>query len=544
MGLLACWVFGANLGGWRTLGTHEALAAVPARAMAAGGDLVVPDFGGVPRVKKPPLGYWLIAAAGSLGGGVTAFTARSPSAASAVLLCGVVGWWGGRWYGRRAGVGAALVQATSLWAVTYGRKAEVDMTLALLTTCGLAVILTAPPGESAGRTKLRWIAVWAVAGVGWLGKFHFVPVLLFGPLAVHLVLARRWGELRGAAGPVGIAAFAALAAPWPLLVAVRVPEAADAWAVQVGGRAAGGLGVRPLWFYPRELLTLSLPWTPLWVAAAWFVVRRHAPVAVAAWRGAAGRRLDRRTRAAWRAVAGRGDAARRRFDRDLFPPVWVAVTVAILSVSLGRNRHYLLPALPVLSLLAGRAAAVSFQLAVRGRTFGGRLRGRWAAAAAGAGGAGLAAAAGVAFHVVVPAADDRAIVAAFVRSLPDRTAPGEPLVLLGLGESSALWHLPPAARRTPDAAALARVVRAHGSAAVLTDDRAAWRLDRLRSAWRAAGGTLRIEPLAREEGRAPASPGRPPRFEPLRGLRFVRVSVERQTRRTVQAGGGRGVVLR
>ena len=182
MGLLACWVFGANLGGWRTLGTHEALAAVPARAMADGGDPILPDFGGVPRVKKPPLGYWLIAGAGSVGGGVTAFTARLPSAVSAALLCGVVGWWGGRWYGRRAGVGAALVQATSLWALTYGRKAEVDMTLALLTTAGLAVILTAPPGESAGRTKLRWIAAWIFAGSGWLGKFHFVPVLLFGPL--------------------------------------------------------------------------------------------------------------------------------------------------------------------------------------------------------------------------------------------------------------------------------------------------------------------------------------------------------------------------
>ena len=43
-----------------------------------------------------------------------------------LLLAVLVGFWAGRWYGRTAGLGAALVQLTSAWVIIYARKAEVD----------------------------------------------------------------------------------------------------------------------------------------------------------------------------------------------------------------------------------------------------------------------------------------------------------------------------------------------------------------------------------------------------------------------------------
>ena len=530
-------MFGANLGGWRTLGPHEALAAVPARAMTHpegtnAADWIVPDFGGIPRVKKPPLAYWLIAATNRLTGRPDAFAARLPSAVSAILLCGLVGWWGARWYGRSAGLAAAVVQASSYWSLTYGRKAEVDVTLCLLTVAALALVTTAPPGVSGARW--RWAGVWALAGIGWLGKFHFTPVLIFAPLIAHAVLMRRGSELKRLASPVGIAAFLALAVPWPALAALRVPAAADVWLVQTAGRAGGAFGVRSPLFYPLQALLMTVPWTPCWVWGTVLLVRRYRGGLRLGGDDGQGARLDRRLRRAWRRLTAGPPERVRRVHRDLFPVVWIAATVAVLSLSLGRNRHYLIPALPACSLLAGRTIAVSLTLARRGRLFGGRLRGvratrlAWAAPTVEA----------AAFLALVccgsSLTDRRAETAAFLRSLPT----DEPILTVGLGESAALWHLPPSARRTEDAAGIAARLRRRGRAAVLADDRSAWLIDECAAAWRAAGGECTVQIVARE----PADPGRTHSgFDPLRGLRCVLLNATPASApvrlRTAAAGG-------
>lgn len=550
---LTATLYGANLRGWRTLGAHEALAAVPARAMSEGngrldGGWLIPDFGGIPRVKKPPLGYWLIAATNLATGRADAFAARLPSAVSAALLCGLIGWWGSRWYGRRAGLAAAFVQATSLWALTYGRKAEVDVTLCLLTAAALALALTGSPTEAAGRRRWRWAGVWTLAGIGWLGKFHFVPTLIFAPLAVHLILARRQGNGAFALSPIGIAAFVVLAAPWTLWMALSVPAATDAWIMQTAGRVGGALGARSLAFYPAELLLLTLPWTPCWLWALSKTLPRHGRVAIDGWTKCRGNRVDRRLRAAWRTivgrnVAGRSAAAGRRFDRDLFPAVWLGTTIVVLSLSLGRHRHYLLPALPACSLLAGRALSVALTLATNGRTFGGRLRGRRAAALTWSLPTVGALLFATAAFTLAPRWDDRrATNAAFLRSLPERLPEGlpdgEPILVLGMGESSALWHLPPKTGRSEDAAGLADALRQRGRCATLVDDRSAWRIDECGDAWRRAGGTFTVTWLAREGG---ADRSRPNAFERLDGLRFAWIEAtppqDSIELRTAAAGG-------
>jgi hypothetical protein len=81
------------LGDYRTLGSHEAFIAVPVREMLSGGDYVVPRFAGLPRLEKPPLGYWVAAASVSLFGEMNEWTLRFPSAISAILLAGLVWFW-------------------------------------------------------------------------------------------------------------------------------------------------------------------------------------------------------------------------------------------------------------------------------------------------------------------------------------------------------------------------------------------------------------------------------------------------------------------
>ena len=127
LGVVAAVVLFFKLGDFRSFGTHETYAVVPAREMLESGDWIVPRSGGLPRLRKPPLSYWVVAGSVSLFGEMNEWTVRVPAAVSSLLLATLIGIWAGRWYGRTAGLGAALVQLTSAWVIIYARKAEVDM---------------------------------------------------------------------------------------------------------------------------------------------------------------------------------------------------------------------------------------------------------------------------------------------------------------------------------------------------------------------------------------------------------------------------------
>src|SRR5262245_56538805 len=112
------WVAFFNLGRARTLNPHEGYLAVTAEEMLQSGDWLVPRFGGVPRLTKPPCGYWVVAALGRLLGEIDELVARLPSALAGVLLLVLIRCWADRWFGRSAGLWAALVQLTSIHHLT------------------------------------------------------------------------------------------------------------------------------------------------------------------------------------------------------------------------------------------------------------------------------------------------------------------------------------------------------------------------------------------------------------------------------------------
>jgi 4-amino-4-deoxy-L-arabinose transferase-like glycosyltransferase len=100
-----------------------------------------------------------------------------------------------------------------------------------------------------------------------------------------------------------------------------VPEALQIWREETVGRAVGDLGTEPLWYYVPHLFVLGLPWTPLAIAAA---------------------------PASWRSAWTGGDA------RERFLWVWLLVQLTIVTASADKHSHYLLAAMPMLSLLAAR----------------------------------------------------------------------------------------------------------------------------------------------------------------------------------------------
>jgi 4-amino-4-deoxy-L-arabinose transferase-like glycosyltransferase len=313
-----------KLGSFRTLTKHEAFVAVASREMAATEDFVVPRFGGLPRLKKPPLMYWSAAAAGELFGRHDAWTARFPAAVSALLLALLVGTWAGQWYGRAAGLAAGLIQISSLYVLDFGRKAEVDMLLCLLTTTALFLVSGVDPDESRKRRFLRWSTVYALAGLSWLAKFHYGPAMIFSVALLWMLDRRNRALLPGLLNPLGLLLFAAAVVIWPLLVLRQLPQAWDVWQAETIGRAVGQLGSQPVWYYVPQVVLQTLPWSPLLFTAM---------------------------RESFRKAAKTGDR------RERFLWLWFCTQFALLTASAFKHHHYLMPALPALTLMTAPVAA-------------------------------------------------------------------------------------------------------------------------------------------------------------------------------------------
>ena len=353
----------------KSLGSHEGYAIVPAREMLSSGDYVVPRFGEMPRLKKPPLIYWTIIASAKATGGLEIWSARLPVALAGLLLGTLVARWAWRWYGGLAAVGAMAAQLTSVYVIVFARKCEADMILVLLITTALWLVVQHRPAESRRAAFLRWVGVWACVAVSWLGKFHFAPAMILAPAVAWLILERRWRFLLGMFNPVGLVLFGLAAGIWPMLVLNRLPEAWAIWQEETIGRAVGELGRQPVWFYLPHLITWTMPWT-IFAVLAW----------PASWREAFGTTfrkvttedftrdrarssmgIVRRIDALWRNVIATGNSQER------FLWVWLGVSFAIVTISANKHPHYILPALPAFSLWTGRRFAQLGQQAREGR---------------------------------------------------------------------------------------------------------------------------------------------------------------------------------
>lgn len=322
-----------NLGGYRSYAWHEVRAVVPAKQMLVTGDYLVPSFGGEQRLSKPPLVYWMLAGIGSVCGEINAFNARLPQALAAVLLCFVMSVWAQRWYGREAGWIALFVQLTSAWLLIWGRKCEIDMTIWLCLTTGLFLIATQPDGESRQCVFWRWTGVFGLVAIAWMGKFHYAAAMVFTPTGVYLLLQRRYRDLWNFANPAGWLLLAGAIVIWPLLVLQHSPDAWQIWYRETVGRATGDLGYKPIWYYLPRIVSFAMPWTPFAILAV---------------------------QSSWR-------RARRECDpRERFLWVWLLTHLAIVSLQPNKHSHYVLSALPMLTLLSTQSLCRIFARVRRG----------------------------------------------------------------------------------------------------------------------------------------------------------------------------------
>lgn len=192
-----------------------------ARVMAEGGSWLVPENNGSPRLVKPPLLYWLMAASMKVFG-ITEFAARLPGALALTAWVGVTYLFGARWGGPWRGFLAGGILLGSLGTFTLGRIVMPEPLFSAFIAAALYCVLR---GREDAVRRARWFAgFWLCAALasftkGWHGVLY--PLLI---VAAAAVLSRdsRPG-LRGLLSGTGLAIFAVINLPWYLYIESQFP---------------------------------------------------------------------------------------------------------------------------------------------------------------------------------------------------------------------------------------------------------------------------------------------------------------------------------
>jgi 4-amino-4-deoxy-L-arabinose transferase len=223
------------------------------REMAQSGDWITPHLNGSAWFEKPPLLYWMTAAATRIGLR-DEWAARLPVALLSLAFLIVFYTILEREFNARIALMATALLGTSAGWIGYSFAAVTDLPVA---ACFGAAMLVALLDK---RASSGWISG-VLLGLAILAK-AFLPVALFAPV---------WFVARGKR--LAIAAGAILiAGPWHLWVWLRNGSAfwdVYFWQQQVGRFDSLALHHgQPFWFYAPVLLLGLFPWTPLFALLA------------------------------------------------------------------------------------------------------------------------------------------------------------------------------------------------------------------------------------------------------------------------------------
>lgn len=321
----------------------EGMYAEIAREMLASGDWLVPTFNDVPYIEKPPLMYWLTAAAlAALG--PTEFAARLWKVLPTLGSVAMTGALGGRLFTPRTGLVGAGILATTLGTFLFSRISVMDPLL--LFGVSLAGYGISRGGDLGGRGDL---AFWLGITVGVMGKGLPGLVLPLALLGCWALVQRNLGTVRALWTARGVLMAAALTLPWHVMASWTVPGFLRFYVVDnqvlrfLGARAyvEDGTSLGALAFLGVTAVAL-FPWTPVLAAALESAVRERAR------------------------------------DPGLgFLLGWAALVVGLFLASSFKLEYYALPAFPAAALLAAALVCRAADPPTPDRAACGALR-RWA----------------------------------------------------------------------------------------------------------------------------------------------------------------------
>lgn len=297
--------------------TQEARVLQTAREMARSADArdwLIPRLNGKVRLEKPPLAYWLAAAA-YRAGGVNETAGRAPFALAGWGTLVLTALAARRAFGRAAGFYAAAALLGFLMFARHARLAETDVLATLFVTAAILCIARGTRGAMALSGAMIGLAVMSK------GPPALFPVLFLIALAAAERDWRLLGRWTLSGAPL---IAAAVAAPWFAYVirAVGYETFRHELTVSVGG---GGHAASFLQYFP-DLLRATAPWVAL-VALSLVVAGQR-------WKD------DRSLRVAL---------------------LWFASVLIPLLIAGQRQYHYLLPAMPPLAVLAARLVASAIE---------------------------------------------------------------------------------------------------------------------------------------------------------------------------------------
>ncbi|MEW5880608.1 MAG: glycosyltransferase family 39 protein [Pseudomonadota bacterium] len=299
------------------------------REMAAGGDWVVPHLNGLPYLEKPPLQYWTSAVIFKALG-EDEWSARLWPALTGFLGVLAVFFAGSRLFGRRAGVLAALLAASTLEYVVLSQVLTLDMGLTFFLSAAVFCLLLAQREAIDDRRRHAWMfGAWAMMGLAVLSKGLIGVVLPALALAAYVAVERDASVLRRLHWRSGLAVLVALTVPWFVAMQVRVPEFFDFFFVREHlQRYTMPAHHRPgPWYYFVVMFAVgALPWTLPYLRA-------------------------------WRQGLARAAVDGRSFDSGRFLALYALVVLIFFSLSQSKLPAYILPMFPALALLGGRELA-------------------------------------------------------------------------------------------------------------------------------------------------------------------------------------------
>lgn len=300
------------------------------REMVETGDYVTPRLNGVKYFEKPALFYWLQAGAIRLFG-LNEWALRLWPALFGLVGCLVVYGAGRALYGRRAGLLAAAVLATSPLYYLLARIVTLDMAVAAFLSAALLCFLLGVRARIGRARRLCLYAFYALCALATLTKGLMGLVLPAMVIGAWILLLNEWRLLRSIYLPSGLLLFLAIAAPWHVLVARANPEFAQFYFIHEHLErylTTVHMRYQPWWFFIPVFALGMLPWAAFLFQA----VRSACP-------------------GSWR--------ARHERREELFLMLWAGLVFAFFSASGSKLIPYILPVLPPLALLAGRYLAAA-----------------------------------------------------------------------------------------------------------------------------------------------------------------------------------------
>lgn len=278
---------------------------------------------------KPIFFYWLIALSFKTFG-VSEWSARLPSALSALVCVLAVYFFVRRWWGEWEARWSALTLVTSAGFFVYARIVIFDITLTAFITVALCAFYLA---LQSAQPRAGWglcILLYTCLGAATLTK-GLVGILVPGMIMFfYLLLTKGWRGLAKIRLLLGILLFLLIVTPWYVLAELKNPGYLKYyfWDEHFGRFATNQFDrSNPWYFYLYVVPAGLLPWACLLPVTA-----RHY------WRQA-------------------------RDHKTIWLLLWAALPIIFFSLSKAKLPHYILPSFPPLAILIGVAVSRALEIA-------------------------------------------------------------------------------------------------------------------------------------------------------------------------------------